>query len=152
MTDTSPAATEVALQRLLMAYVFTGLIFLLLPGTFRGVWNLVSISDRHSLAGLSPSWLQAHGHAQIFGWIGTFIIGIGYYSLAKMGRLLPVCGEPWLGELGSVDRGRYPAMGGEHHRVELACPAAGIGSAPTHRLPDLFCDGERPSAPNRAGS
>src|SRR5579872_5572526 len=89
MTDTSPAATEVALQRLLMAYVFTGLIFLLLPGTFRGVWNLVSISDRHSLAGLSPSWLQAHGHAQIFGWIGTFIIGIGFYSLAKMGRLLP---------------------------------------------------------------
>jgi uncharacterized protein involved in response to NO len=89
MTDTSPAATEVALQRLLTAYVFTGLLFLLLPGTFLGVWNLASISDRHSLAGLSPSWLQAHGHAQIFGWIGTFIIGIGYYSLAKMGRLLP---------------------------------------------------------------
>ena len=89
MTDTSPAATEVALQQLLKAYVFTGLLFLLLPGTFLGVWNLVSISDRHSLAGLSPSWLQAHGHAQIFGWIGTFIIGIGYYSLAKMGRLLP---------------------------------------------------------------
>ena len=89
MTDTSPAATEVALQRLLTAYVFAGLLFLLLPGTFLGVWNLVSISDRHSLAGLSPSWLQAHGHAQIFGWIGTFIIGIGYYSLTKMGRLMP---------------------------------------------------------------
>jgi uncharacterized protein involved in response to NO len=89
MTDTSPAATEVALQQLLKAYVFTGLLFPLLPGTFLGVWNLVSISDRHSLAGLSASWLQAHGHAQIFGWIGTFIIGIGYYSLAKMGRLLP---------------------------------------------------------------
>jgi uncharacterized protein involved in response to NO len=89
MTDTSPAATEVALQRLLTTYVFTGLLFLLLPGTFLGVWNLVSISGRHSLAGLSPSWLQAHGHAQIFGWIGTFIIGIGYYSLSKMGRLMP---------------------------------------------------------------
>jgi hypothetical protein len=34
--------------------------------------------------------LQAHGHAQIFGWIGTFIIGIGYYSLSKMGGLMPV--------------------------------------------------------------
>ncbi|MBZ5725634.1 MAG: NnrS family protein [Acidobacteriia bacterium] len=89
MTDQSPAAIEIALQRLLRAYVFTGLLFLLLPGTFLGVWNLVSISGRHSLAGLSPSWLQAHGHAQIFGWVGTFIIGIGYYSLAKMGRLLP---------------------------------------------------------------
>lgn len=89
MTDTSPAATEIALQRLLTAYVFTGLLFLVLPGTFLGVWNLISISGRHSLAALSPSWLQAHGHAQIFGWLGTFIIGIGYYSLVKMGRLLP---------------------------------------------------------------
>ncbi len=90
MTDTSPAAAEVALQRLLRTYLLTGLLFLLLPGTFLGVWNLVSISGRHSLAGLSPSLLQAHGHAQIFGWIGTFIIGIGYYSLAKMGRLRPI--------------------------------------------------------------
>src|SRR5674476_382514 len=89
MTDTSPAAAEIALQRLVTVYIVTGLLFLLLPGTFLGVWNLVSISARHSLAGLSPAWLQAHGHAQIFGWIGTFIIGIGYYSLSKMGRLMP---------------------------------------------------------------
>src|SRR5450759_4370657 len=89
MTDTSPAAAEIALQRLVTVYIVTGLLFLLLPGTFLGVWNLVSISGRHSLAGLSPAWLQAHGHAQIFGWIGTFIIGIGYYSLSKMGRLMP---------------------------------------------------------------
>ena len=89
MTHTSPAANEVALQRLVTIYVITGLLFLLLPGTFLGVWNLISISGRHSVVSLSPSWLQAHGHAQIFGWIGTFIIGIGYYSLSKMGRLMP---------------------------------------------------------------
>ena len=94
MTDTSPAATEVALQRLLTTYIFTGLLFLVLPGTFLGVWNLISISGRHSLAGLSPSWLQAHGHAQIFGWLGTFIIGIGYYSLVKMGRIMPFAVTP----------------------------------------------------------
>lgn len=70
-------------------YVGTGLFFLLLPGTFLGVWNLVSISGKHSLANLSPSWIQAHGHAQIFGWIGAFIIGIGYYSLSKMGGVKP---------------------------------------------------------------
>src|SRR5436305_3732660 len=87
--DSSPAKIEVALQRVLTVYIVTGLLFLLLPGTFLGVWNLVSISGRHTLAGLSPSWLQAHGHAQVFGWIGTFIIGIGYYSLSKMGRVVP---------------------------------------------------------------
>jgi uncharacterized protein involved in response to NO len=96
MIDKSPVAIEIALQRLVRTYVLTGLLFLLLPGTFLGVWNLVSISGRHSLAGLSPSWLQAHGHAQIFGWIGTFIIGIGYYSMAKMGRLMPFAiGRGW---------------------------------------------------------
>jgi uncharacterized protein involved in response to NO len=81
--------TESALQRMVTAYVITGLLFMLLPGTFLGVWNLVSISGRHSLAALSPAWLQAHGHAQIFGWLGTFIIGIGYYSLSKMGKVMP---------------------------------------------------------------
>jgi hypothetical protein len=50
----------------------------------------VSISGQHALGGLSRAWLQAHGHAQIFGWLGTFIIGIGYYSLSKMGGLRPV--------------------------------------------------------------
>jgi uncharacterized protein involved in response to NO len=62
---------------------------MLLPGTFLGVWNLLSISSEQSLGSLSASWIQAHGHAQIFGWIGTFIIGIGYYSLSKMGTILP---------------------------------------------------------------
>ena len=78
---------EVRMQRLLIAYILTGLLFLLLPGTFLGVWNLISISSRHALDSLSPAWIQAHGHAQIFGWIGTFILGIGFYSLTKMGRL-----------------------------------------------------------------
>jgi hypothetical protein len=84
-----PLERELQLQRLLRMYIATGLLFMLLPGTFLGVWNLVSISSEHSLSSLSPAWLQAHGHAQIFGWIGTFVIGIGYYSLSKMGTVLP---------------------------------------------------------------
>ncbi len=74
---------------MLAAYVAAGLLFMLLPGTFLGVWNLISISNQQSLSSLSASWIQAHGHAQIFGWIGTFIIGIGYYSLSKMGAIAP---------------------------------------------------------------
>jgi hypothetical protein len=30
---------------------------------------------------VSPEWLQAHGHAQVFGWVATFILGIGFYSI-----------------------------------------------------------------------
>lgn len=81
---------ETALQRAVTVYIVTGLIFMLLPGTFLGVWNLLSISSRHTVASLSPAWLQAHGHAQLFGWIGTFVLGIGFYSLSKMGGLAPV--------------------------------------------------------------
>ena len=79
-----PVEREIRLQRLVMAYILTGLIFMLLPGTFLGVWNLLAISSGHSATAVSPAWIQAHGHAQIFGWIGTFILGIGFYSLSKM--------------------------------------------------------------------
>jgi len=77
-------AREAALSRLLIAYVSTGLVFMLLPGTFLGVWNLLQISGRQSVASISPAWLQAHGHAQVFGWIGSFILGIGFYSVPKL--------------------------------------------------------------------
>lgn len=96
MRSSDPVQTETALQKIVAAYVATGLTFLVLPGTFLGVWNLVSVSSRHSLQTLSPAWIQAHGHAQIFGWLGTFIIGIGYYSLSKMGGLMPfAAGRGW---------------------------------------------------------
>ena len=52
-----PVQTEIALQKLVAVYVVTGLVFLVLPGTFLGVWNLVSISSQHSLGKLSPAWL-----------------------------------------------------------------------------------------------
>jgi uncharacterized protein involved in response to NO len=90
------AAGDSKLQSVLVAYLGTGLLFMLLPGTFLGVWNLLSISSDRSAATLSPAWIQAHGHAQIFGWIGTFIIGIGYYSLTKMGAVAPfAAGRAW---------------------------------------------------------
>ncbi|MEO6828528.1 MAG: NnrS family protein, partial [Acidobacteriaceae bacterium] len=64
--------------------IATGILFMLLPGTFLGVWNLIGISQQHTLGSISPAWLQAHGQAQVFGWVGSFIIGIGFYSLTKM--------------------------------------------------------------------
>lgn len=81
------AAREVKLSRLLVAYIATGLLFMLLPGTFLGVWNLLTISSQRSVTTVSPAWIQAHGHAQIFGWIGSFILGIGYYSIPKLRRV-----------------------------------------------------------------
>ena len=89
-------AREASYSRLLMAYVSSGLVFMLLPGTFLGVWNLLQISGRESVASVSPAWLQAHGHAQVFGWIGSFIFGIGFYSIPRLrGATKPAFGAAW---------------------------------------------------------
>lgn len=82
-------AREKSLSRLLILYITTGLAFMLLPGTFLGVWNLLAISSHHAANSVSAGWVQAHGHAQIFGWIGTFILGIGFYSIPKLRRMNP---------------------------------------------------------------
>jgi len=92
------AARETALSRLLMLYIGSGLFFMLLPGTFLGVWNLIAISSHRAADTVSPAWIQAHGHAQIFGWIGTFILGIGFYSIPKLRHtdfVLLVEGAAW---------------------------------------------------------
>jgi len=87
---------EKSLAHLLVTFISTGIAFMLLPGTFLGVWNLISISSRRASEGISPAWIQAHGHAQVFGWIGSFILGIGFYSIPKLRRLEPFAlGGAW---------------------------------------------------------
>lgn len=75
---------ELAMSRLLMAFITTGLVFMLFPGTLLGVWNLLQISGRERGGFIPAGWLQAHGHAQVFGWIGSFLLGIGFYSIPKL--------------------------------------------------------------------
>jgi hypothetical protein len=55
---------EQSLSRMLMAYIVTGLVFMLLPGTFLSVWNLIKISNREAAESIAPARIQAHGHAQ----------------------------------------------------------------------------------------
>lgn len=74
---------ERRLARLLAAFVVTGLFFMVLPGTVLGVWNLVGISSQRAMAGVPAAWIQAHGHAQFFGWFASFVIGISLYTLPK---------------------------------------------------------------------
>jgi uncharacterized protein involved in response to NO len=88
-------ARELGLSRLLVSYIVAGLAFMLLPGTFLGVWNLISISNHRAADTISAPWIQAHGHAQIFGWIGSFILGIGFHSLPMVRRRFAI-GTGWV--------------------------------------------------------
>jgi hypothetical protein len=71
---------------MLRAWILSGLFFMTLPGTLLGFSNLMAISTHHGLGALPATWIQGHGHAQVFGWIGSFILGIGFYSQPSRGR------------------------------------------------------------------
>jgi hypothetical protein len=104
---------------------------------FLGVWNLLAISSRRAPNSISAACVQAHGHAQIFGWIGTFILGIGFYSIPKPRRLngfaLPAA---WTSC--PVDLGRDPPLARGRISVALAGVAAVICGPGTCRVPDLL--------------
>ena len=71
---------------MLRAWTLSGLFFMALPGTLLGFSNLMAISTNHGLGSLPAAWMEGHGHAQMFGWIGSFILGIGFYSQPARGR------------------------------------------------------------------
>jgi uncharacterized protein involved in response to NO len=71
---------------MLRAWILSGLFFMALPGTLLGFSNLMAISAHHGLGTLPAAWMEGHGHAQMFGWIGSFILGIGFYSQPAHGR------------------------------------------------------------------
>jgi len=71
---------------MLRAWILAGIFFMALPGTLLGFSNLMAISTHNGLGSLPAPWIQGHGHAQVFGWIGSFILGIGFYSQPAHGR------------------------------------------------------------------
>ena len=73
---------------MLRAWILSGLFFMALPGTLLGFSNLLAISAHHGLGSLPAAWIQGHGHAQVFGWIGSFVLGIGFYSQPTRGRFV----------------------------------------------------------------
>jgi hypothetical protein len=84
--DLADPLPERRLARLLGAFIALGLVFLLLPGTLLGVLNLITISTGRQPSAISTAWIQAHGHAQLFGWVATFMVGICLYAFPKFRR------------------------------------------------------------------
>jgi len=113
--------------RLLAAFVLTGLVFLALPGTLLGVLNLLSISSHQSATAAQTAWIQAHGQAQLFGWVGSFILGISIYVLPKIqGRGFKRFEEAWaiwvFWTVGVTLRW-WAGFGSPYWRVTLICGA-----------------------------
>lgn len=144
-TMASIVARERQKSLMLRAWIVAGLFFMALPGTLLGFSNLMAIATHHGLGALSPAWIQGHGHAQVFGWIGSFILGIGFYSQPAKGRSairLPLaCFLLWT--VGVALRWTA-SIYGWHWRIllpvsaamELAAIVLFLRAASHHKLPD----------------
>ena len=92
MSNAAESSTQAIVVRerqkslMLRAWIASGIFFMALPGTLLGFSNLMAIATHHGLGTIPAAWIQGHGHAQVFGWIGSFILGIGFYSQPAHGR------------------------------------------------------------------
>lgn len=64
-------------------YFTAGIVTVLTVGAGWGVWLLWRIGFAGSFTGVSIHGVNAHGHAQIFGWVGLFIMGFAYQALPR---------------------------------------------------------------------
>lgn len=66
------------------AQFFKGAILVVLTlGAFWGALLLVGIGREGSFTGIDSNQINAHGHAQIFGWVGLFAMGFVYEALPR---------------------------------------------------------------------
>lgn len=70
--------------RLYKTFIRAAIGITLTFGTAWGVHILGTIARQQSFAAPNYAGTQAHGHAQIYGWVGLFIMGVAYFSLPKM--------------------------------------------------------------------
>ena len=140
----------VACERLkslmLRAWILAGIFFMALPGTLLGFSNLMAISTHHGLGALPAAWIQGHGHAQVFGWIGSFVLGIGFYSQPSHGRSvirIPLTTSFALWTAGGAMRWTASIYGWHWRSVfpisagfELIAVLLFIAAASQHKLPE----------------
>jgi len=80
-------------------FFLAGLLVILTVGAGWGVLLLWKIGMGGSFTGVTVHEVNAHGHAQIMGWVGLFIMGFAYQAFPRMWQVeLP---SPWLA-LGSL--------------------------------------------------
>ena len=73
-------------SRMLVVFVATAFFWMLAPGTLLAVVALAGVPfPGHA----SYGWIQAHAHAQLFGWAGTLILGVSLYAIPRL-RHVPI--------------------------------------------------------------
>jgi NnrS protein/Domain of Unknown function (DUF542) len=82
---TADASTQdLESEQLYKQFVFAALWVALTAGFGLGLVNLLRIASAHSYYAISGTLKQIHGHAQIFGWTGLFIMGVAFHAVPRM--------------------------------------------------------------------
>jgi len=61
-----------------------GIVVIMTAGAVWGAVLLLRIGFKGSFTALSVHEINAHGHAQIFGWVGLFVMGFAYQAFPRM--------------------------------------------------------------------
>jgi len=76
--------TESQSGNLYKRFVFGALFVALTAGFGLGLVNLTRITLAQSYYEISGVLKQIHGHAQVFGWVGLFIMGVAFHAVPRM--------------------------------------------------------------------
>jgi hypothetical protein len=84
-----PAAAEPEWLRTLTDSIYrrffkAGVAVVLTAGALWGAWLLLRIGAGRNFAAVTIHEINAHGHAQIFGWVGLFVMGFAYQAFPRM--------------------------------------------------------------------
>lgn len=107
----------------------------------------MAISAHHGSASLPAAWMEGHGHAQMFGWIGSFILGIGFHSQPARDRSalrIPLtCFSLWtvgvaLRWLANIYAWHWRALFPVSAGFELIAVLLFLSAASRHKLSDAY--------------
>src|SRR5215213_4755989 len=64
-------------------FFLAGIATVLTLGCMWGAINLLTIGVKETFSGVNYSWVLAHGHAMVFGFVGFFIMGFAYQAFPR---------------------------------------------------------------------
>lgn len=74
-------------ENLYKRFVGAALFFGLTSGTAWGAYNITRIALEQSWTAVTGAVKQAHGHEQLFGWVGLFIMGVAFHAVPRFKML-----------------------------------------------------------------
>jgi len=74
---------DTAYENIYEKFIKTAIVIALTTGCVYGAFMLFYMGLKHSLYAVSKVLIETHGHTQIFGWCGLFIMGVSYFVIPR---------------------------------------------------------------------